>query len=283
MTRYSLIVTIEDTRSDDLGVGVDDLATVLDGIRNAVRLMVMHLGGREPGPGSPPRWVRDESTLRIASTRPGSLVMEVTIAQPSGKQMTLYGYGQQAIGALSEWDGEEDSNLPKSVTDCLFGMAKSLPTESSIWFGVPDNRRVLQIPRQETTYSAVEDIEVIDTLLRGWLNEVNWRKRTAQLHDFEGGYVKLTFDADFDLEMLRLATQFIEVRGRGHLDRNGEFSEVEVRQLEGTRSWSEPFDLDAMLRDSDPRAFDPRAIPRVDLTKEEWESFNAAILEGRAG
>ena len=50
MTKNSLIVTL-----DGLGIGdtvlVEDLKRVLDGVSTAMRLMVGHLGGREPGPG----------------------------------------------------------------------------------------------------------------------------------------------------------------------------------------------------------------------------------------
>ena len=57
--------------------------------------------------------------------------------------------------------------------------------------------------------------------------------------------------------MQRLATQFVEVRGRGQFDQKGNWTNVTVEQIASTRSWREPFDMDEFLNEPDPKIFDP--------------------------
>ena len=120
-----------------------------------------------------------------------------------------------------------------------------------------------------------------EALLYGWLREVNWGAQTAQLHDAGGRVVPLTFDRALDAEMLRLATQCVEVKGTGRFDKDDEWTSVHVAQLSETRSWSEPFDLEVFLNEPDPKVFDPDKAVTIDMTDEEWEAFDRAIREGR--
>lgn len=91
----------------------------------------------------------------------------------------------------------------------------------------------------------------------------------------------LTFDRTLDAEMLRLATQYVEVKGTGRFDKDDEWTSVHVAQLSETRSWSEPFDLEVFLNEPDPKVFDPDKAVTIDVTDEEWEAFDRAIREGR--
>lgn len=47
------------------------------------------------------------------------------------------------------------------------------------------------------------------------------------------------------------------------------------------RSWEEPFDVDAFLNSPNAKVFSPDETLTVDLTDEEWVSFDQAIREGR--
>ena len=118
-------------------------------------------------------------------------------------------------------------------------------------------------------------------LLYGWLKEVNWDGRTARLHDADGGSVRLSFGPELDVEMRRLATEYVEVRGRGRFDDRDEWVEVRVEQLNETRSWSAPFDVDAFLSDPNPKVFDPQKVVPIDLADEEFEAFLSTIRQGR--
>ena len=116
--------------------------------------------------------------------------------------------------------------------------------------------------------------------LQGWLKAVNWDRRTAQLHDYAGGYVRLRFRRALDDEMRRLATQYVEVRGQGELNERDKWTLVQVEEVLETRSHSEPFDLDAFLKTPNPKRF----VPAKMVTASEpfdVDEFNRTIREAR--
>ena len=80
-----LCITFEGPRVREDGLTVDGFVAALEGIQDAMRMTVEHLGDREPGPGRPPNWVRNQSVLRLAATRNGSFVAELTLAPPAGQ------------------------------------------------------------------------------------------------------------------------------------------------------------------------------------------------------
>ena len=53
------------------------------------------------------------------------------------------------------------------------------------------------------------------------------------------------------------ATHYVEVRGYGRLNAKDEWTSILVKQVNATRSWAEPFDLDSFLEDPNPKIFDP--------------------------
>lgn len=260
---------------------VATLVAALDGAQDAVRLMVEHLGDRERRPGPSPRWVRAQSELRWTRTRPGSVVLDLELQPQTTGQAPLDDYGARAIAAIQTWDGSEESTLPSAVTDRLCEAASAVPEDVRLWIGSSDDVRRVEIKRLGREMRS--DRQVEEALLYGWLREVNWDKRTAQLHDHTGEYVPLRFTSALHDEMLRLATRYVEVRGAGRFNKHDEWTSVHVDGLNETRSWSEPFDLDAFLDDPHPKLFDPSKVVTIDLSDAECEAFDRAIREGREG
>ena len=249
-----LYLTFEGQHVGESGLPVDAFAHALTGMQDAMRLMVEHLGGRQPGPGQPPRWVREQSSLQLTTVRPGSLVVELTVAAPD-RQLPLENYAEQAVKAIYGWDGSQDSTLPPAVTDRLCDIPSALPADVRLWLGSADMLRRTEIKRSSVTARSVSQSE--EALLQGWLREVNWYRGTAQLYDYTGSYVRLRFSEEHAQDMQRLATQFVEVRGRGQFDPKGNWTNVTVEQIASTRSWREPFDMDEFLNEPDPKIFDP--------------------------
>lgn len=270
-------MTLDRPGTDESGVLVEDFQPVLAGVIKAVQLMVGHLGGKPLGPGRVPGWVRDQSRLRLSSTRQGSFVAGLTLDPPS--QLPLGNYGEQAVSALRDWDGREGSTLPPAVTGCLRDMASGLSDGLRVWLGSEADPRRVEVERRIAEDNGA--VEAEEARLQGWLKEVNWAKGTAQLHSYAGGYVRLKFDPSLEEEMLRLATQHVEVAGTGSFSREGNWKTVTVNKLSQGPSWSEPFDMDAFLKADDARVFNPDGQLTVNLTDEEWEDFNQAIREGR--
>ena len=134
-----LIVTIDEQRSAESGVAVEDMVVTLGGIQAAMRLMVQHLGGRRHNQGRLPNWVKEQSVLRLVGVRPGSFVAELVLEPPSIGQGYQKDYSVQALDAFREWDGGHDSTLPDAVIRRLQDMAGALSDGTSVWVGAADD------------------------------------------------------------------------------------------------------------------------------------------------
>ena len=279
MTNDQLVVTLDGPGIGESGVPLDTFTGVLDRVQSAMRLMVGHLGGRQPSPGQLPSWVRDQSRMRLTATRSGSFVAELALEPSRDGQTDMFGYGPRALKAILDRDGRENSTLPPRVIDEHQQAASSLPKDVQLWLGDGNDTRKVEVGRTVRVDKLAPQADA--AVLEGWLREVNWDRRTAQLHQFGGEYVRLRFDAELDDEMLRLATRYIKVRGRGRFNRNDEWTTVDIEQIRETRSWQQPFDLEAFRNHPSPKVFDPEKIVAIDLTDEEWETFDKAIREGR--
>ena len=273
-----LYITFEGSRVSEDGVPVDGFAAALKGVQDAVRLMVEHLGERQPQPGPRPKWVRDQSTLRMTSTRPGSVVIQLTLEQPPEVWEHRINHGPRALEALLNWEADEDSTLPKIVIDRLNRTRSALPKDMRLWLGDSEITRRVEVKRTVRTrkYSRSEE----KALLYGWLKVVNWNSRTAQLHRYMDSYVRLRFESALDEDMVRFATQYVEVRGRGRLNDDDRWKFVQVDEINDTRSWREPFDLEAFLNDPNPKIFDPDKLVTASEPFDADE-FNRIIREGR--
>ena len=273
-----LWLTLKGPRDDEKGVLIDDLMAVVKGLQDAMRMMVEHMGGRQPGPGQPPTWVRDQSALRLVVTRTSSFVGALALEPPPDGQSYMDNYGSKALDALRNWDGEEGSTLPAPVTDKLFATISTLSDDVRLWFGSADDPRKIEVKRRYRTARSPSETE--EALLQGWLSEVNWDKQTAQLHRYEGGYVRLKFGEALHGAMLRLATQYVEIKGSGIFNPKDEWSTVLVEQISGSRSWHEPFDLEAFRNDPNPKLFDAEKVVTISEPF-DVDEFIHIIHEGR--
>jgi len=257
---------------------VPEIITALEGIQKAARLMVQHLGDREIGPGQPPRWIREQSILRLVEVRTSSFAADLVVEAPQHGQSYLDDFGNRALLALQEWDGTKASSLPETVEDALHSTASKLPDGVRLWFGSNENPCRTEVKRKPAIARTTSDI--IEALLHGWLYEVNWDRGTAQLHDYSGEYVQLRFSEEFSDDMLRLATQLVEVKGRGRINDNNKWTTVEVLALSAARSREVPFDVEVFLNDPNPKKFDPAGLV---TTSEPFDvdEFIRVIREGR--
>ena len=242
--------------------------------------MVVHLMGADPSRrGRPPKLARDQSALRLVRTAPGSLVAELELAPPPDTQF-LWDYGQQAVNRLLRWNGDQDPSLPQGVVKELKAVRNELSEEISlVRLSSPGTESSLTLTRIGQVHEP-STAEEIDATLQGRLMMVDWKRRTAQLHDYGQPLVRLRFDAALDKEMQRHATQYVEVKGRGKFAADGSLVDFHVGQLKGTRSSLQPYDLDELLNAPDPKVFDPEKVVR---TSEPFDvdEFMRIIREGR--
>ena len=147
----------------------------------------------------------------------------------------------------------------------------------ALFIGRPIKEKQKPDKRQRET-----KLPVIDepALVEGRLMEVNWACGTAELHFIPQRVVPLRFDPALNDDMRRLATQYVEIRGRGRFKDNDEWDIIYVEQITSTRSWSEPFDLDAFRNNPNPKIFDPEKVVTVSEPF-DVDEFLRAIQEGR--
>ena len=117
-------------------------------------------------------------------------------------------------------------------------------------------------------------------LVEGRLMEVNWACGTAELHYIPQRVVPLHFDPALNDDMRRLATQYVEIRGRGRFNDNDEWDIIYVERITSTRSWSEPFDFEAFRNNPNPKIFDPERVVTVSEPF-DVDEFIRVIYEGR--
>ena len=278
-----LIVTFEGPHVGEDGVPLEDLQATLGHVLRAFRHMVDHLRGGEDRPGPPTEPVRRAGLLRQGAPSAGSVEAELVLSAESdnGEAQADHRLAVERLLGWREDLGEDDDQFPPIVVEELAAIGSDLsPVVSAVRLAVPVSGRCLELRRKEIARPPGEQIE--DALLHGWLKEVNWHDRTAQLHRGDGSYVPLYFGASLDREMLRLATSFVDIRGRGYIDDDADrWETVHVEQISGTRSCRDPFDLEAFRNNPNPKTFNPDAIETIDLSDEEWEAFDQAIREGR--
>ena len=243
------------------GLPVDALADALRGVQDVLRRTVEHLGDRQSRSGRPPNWVAFQSALKVSTVRAGSLLVDFELESSVDRQEYLDNYGPAAIEALLNWDGEEGSGLPQSATNRLYEIRGKFSDEVKLWLGDADNDRRVELKSRSVRRATTPDHA--EALLHGWLREVNWHQRTAQLHDYHGEFVRLRFGADLDESMRQLATQFVEIRGHGRINAKDEWTSIQVEQLSPAGARNEPFDTESFLNDPNPRVFDPSQVVRT--------------------
>ena len=104
------------------------------------------------------------------------------------------------------------------------------------------------------TANASPTTGTIDAHVQGRLMEVDWSRRTGQLHRFGDDPVPLRFEAALDDDMIRGATRFVIIRGQGCLKANDKWDWVQVQEIEVPRSWKDD------LKGKEPKVFDPDKV-----------------------
>ena len=275
-----LDITFEGPHVDEAGVPVSDFRAVVEHTEAALRAMLLHMAGSAGGRGRPPEWVRQQSSLRLIGTSPGSLRASFLLV-PATKEQALINIGQEALGNILGSQGPADPALPDPVRGHLGRIGTDLSDEvSGVLLGGANGRTSLRIRREQRSKRPHRDLE--PAVLHGLLLEVNWERHTAQLHEPYGPdrYVQLRFDPALDDDMRRLATQYVTVRGSGRFGGDDHWASVHVEDIEGDRSMWEPFDREAFLNDPNPKIFDPAEVVRASEPF-DVDEFIRVIREGR--
>ena len=247
-----LNVTFEGPQITEQGVPLDDWQKTLDQVQRAVRLLVKHLAGVKTSRGPLPRSLKGQSTLRLVKTSPGSLTAELELAPPIGVQLGTESLGAHALDLILDVQEGEDRegfpSLPPDVAASLHAIERALsPDVNQVRLGDAHSGRSRILRRAKAAAAAAPmEQEKVDALVYGRLMEVNWEKRTAELHRYHDSHVRLRFDDALYDDMRRLATQYVEVHGEGTFTPDDEWRSVRVTGISSTRSESEPFGVEEL-------------------------------------
>ena len=271
-----IFVTFMGGRADG-GVSVDCLTATLSAVQDAARIVANDLAARSPDAANPPK---DAAAMRFVSVSEGSFVAELALESAADGGERADNYGARAIDAILNWDGEyEDSTLPDDALERLHGIHRALPMDMRVWLGGIENRLMVEIKR--VIHAVKTDSEPESAVLHGWLKEVNWAKRTAQLHRYGvKGHIHLRFAESLDREMIRMATRYVEISGVGRFNANDDWTTVRVDAITAADTGGEPFDLDAFLNNPNRKIFRSEDVVRASEPF-DVDAFNRAIREGR--
>jgi len=122
----------------------------------------------------------------------------------------------------------------------------------------------------------VQRAGLVEVHIDGWLKEVNWQDRTARLRLAGGGWVQLRFAPTSDLAFKQHANSFVNIKGQGKSDANGNWKFVDVVELEGDMSNSNPEDYMTELekRIAELPPYDPATWPSAPFDF-DVDAFNA--------
>lgn len=147
--------------------------------------------------------------------------------------------------------------------------------------GVKDGTEISVTIRDKSNMPDEEAHELEEIIMYGSLKEVNWHNRTARLHRYgKSGYVHLSFHSSLDDDMKHLANQYVKIKGRGSLTHDEHWNQIELTQINPTRSCSKPFYLNEVLNNPAPKTFNPDKAVRT-THPFDVEDFIQAIHESR--
>ena len=264
------------------GVDLDDLRKVAEHLRNALRHVLADMMGTDISAGRPLDIIRAQSALRLVSASPGSLEAHFEVGRHTNGQAALEDHTDEAVTRILNSQNGGADMLPDAAKEALWSINNDLPTDiETVTVGEPNSRNRLRFTRKVNSrrQNLGADEEAV---LFGWLREINWAQGTAQLHDWGGDHVNLSFDTLLADDMRQFATEFVRISGFGRIDESDSWGRVRIREITPAGSFNtKPFDLVAFLNDPNPKVFDPDKLVKIDLSDAEYESFVRAIEEGR--
>ena len=254
-----------------LEIGV--IFPVVSEFRAALREMIQHLWGVESDTGRAGRpldALRAASALKLVAVDRGSYVMTLEIAEPDAAHSSPFmPYEWTAVdtmpdtpltalnallaGATTDLDG-----LPDKVSGHLYKMQSRLPdgvdairvsdSAAIATFTIERRRR----RRRQTRRS--------ETTQYGRLQEVDWARRSAELHSLSG-VTRLSFPENLADDMLAAARRYVAITGDGVIATSGQATHINVTAVapleDGLNASGRPTDAElSRAANSDPFDFE---------------------------
>lgn len=231
-------ITLSGRLADDGPLDIGVIFPVVWDFHAALREMIRHLWGVDADtgrPGRPSDALRAASALKLVSVDRGSYAMTIEIAEPwaapSGPFMPhdrlvdtmpdapLAGLNALLTGAAADIDG-----LPAKVSGHLQKMQSRLP-EGIDAIRVSDNAARVAFTLERRRQGRRGQIT-----LYGRLQEVNWARRSAELHSLSG-VTRLSFPESLADAMLAAARKYVAITGVGVAATDGQAARIDVASV----------------------------------------------------
>ncbi len=263
------------------GVPLSDLAETFNSVQRAVRLMVEYLVTGESTQGRPSEFVRNQSKLMLCGVSSGSFVAELKL---SGERERLFGddLGSKSLDAILSWKPDDDSSLPNQVAQELLGINKNLSLGiNTVMLEDYSGKRQVVIPCPSSPNLSSSSARGQEARVRGYLMEVDWANGTARLDSRVGKSIRLRFNTDFHGEIPGMLAQFVKIQGKGNLNKDGEWTSIEVESITNDNDWSKPYTNDFSVNPKVFNTYDGLLIDDPFESDDELREFIQVVHKGR--
>ena len=243
---------------------------VVSEFRAALREMIRHLWGVESGAGRPSDALRAASALKLVSVDRGSYAMTIEIAEPwaahnspfTPYEWTAVGTMPDApltalnalfAGATTDLDG-----LPEKVSGHLYKMQSRLPDGiDAVKVSDSASKAAFTIERRQRRRRQARRSQ---TTQYGRLQEVDWARRSSELHSLSG-VIRLSFPENLADDMLAAARRYVAITGAGVTAAGGQADHINVTAVapldDGRNASGRPTDEElSRAANSDPFDFE---------------------------
>ena len=279
----------------DIGPGwvpVPDLLAVLDGLQNAVTIVMEDLWGRTHTRGRVPADIQGPATLRLGDVRIGSFAATLQLERPPSDQREMFDMQPRAIdrlmGGIEAHAGGRPSDLPAEALRHVAAVAARIrrSTDSLVLEGGTSLRRVV------LSAATVADPELPalpigprKVRLSGRLLEIDYRDRSAEVWDPLGHMTRFRFTEDQRLEVDAARQRQVTVEGVVDVGPSGRPGPVSLQAVTAVRVDESLWHATSLTQMAEQQGVQPIADPAA-LSASFWQEddeddFLAALRQWR--
>ncbi|MBN4059393.1 hypothetical protein JYT32_00585 [Dehalococcoides mccartyi] len=228
MDERRIILKFEGPTVDEDGVSFDELLGVFRHLQTAVRRMAEYRYLKSNSPTSMKEIFRSAGTLKLKAIKEGSLVAEARLHHPE----RVVDIGPDALEDVINGIEDQTADLPPVVMRELSAIATSLRrgTETLTITGGRKNRSVQITGKSVFFVPKKPEPEIATEQVTGRLLEIDWSKRTAELHSVSG-VIPLSFDSGLDDLMYEFARKPVQIIGKAVRTQKGNITRLTVDSI----------------------------------------------------
>lgn len=239
-------------------VSVDDFVRLVQNVQLAVKRLGQRIAGQQGKKSG--RMIKDVEaacSLQVLAISKGSVSVSLGLPPPPAQGNLFGDTGDRALGrfidgmlllekSTSEWPAE----FEPAVLDPILEVGRVLKhgvQRIEFRHGLRGHRRVVRYTQKlrDKIERKIQSPTPEQISLTGFLLEVDFKDKTAEIHPTLGEVVRISFPAELEDIVLEGAKRQVRVIGLGHKEPAGRISKFQAVHLEILDSESLPEDLKA--------------------------------------